>query len=112
MYIWVAVPKCRRLERQAVERAFSRACANTGNRIAARMAMMAITTSSSMRVKPERRFRSMNNLPPDTWQAGQTTGDDGSNIAQGGRLFLPPFIQLPAPTGQWPRAGPRPARHP
>src|SRR5437870_2142156 len=33
-------------------RAFSRAWAKTGKRIAARMAMMAITTSSSMRVKP------------------------------------------------------------
>src|SRR5437660_8548270 len=39
-------------ERQVVCRAFSRACANTGNRIAARMAMIAMTTSSSIRVKP------------------------------------------------------------
>src|SRR5579862_6220248 len=35
-----------------IARAFSRACANTGKRIAARMAMMAMTTSSSIRVKP------------------------------------------------------------
>jgi len=33
-------------------RAFSRARANTGNRIAARMAMIAMTISSSMSVKP------------------------------------------------------------
>src|SRR5438876_10225042 len=46
-----AVPICLQLERQAVWRAFSRAWANTGNRIAARTAMMAMTTSSSMRVK-------------------------------------------------------------
>src|SRR5262249_5953154 len=37
------------------ERAFSRAWAKTGKRIAAKMAMMAMTTSSSIRVKPERR---------------------------------------------------------
>src|SRR5713226_7864269 len=42
----------RMLERQAVIRARSRAWANTGNRIAARMAIMAITTSNSIRVKP------------------------------------------------------------
>ena len=34
--------------------AFSRALANTGNRIAAKMAMIAITTRSSIRVKAER----------------------------------------------------------
>src|SRR5437870_3911232 len=38
------------LERQAVARAFSRAWAKTGNRMAARMAMMAMTTSNSMSV--------------------------------------------------------------
>ena len=41
------------LETQVVIRAFSRAWAKTGNRIAARMAMMAITTSNSMRVKAQ-----------------------------------------------------------
>src|SRR5262245_55624729 len=38
------------LERHAELRAFSRAWAKTGNRTAARMAMMAITTSSSISV--------------------------------------------------------------
>jgi len=37
---------------QLAVRAFSRARANTGKRIAARMAMIAITTNSSMSVKP------------------------------------------------------------
>src|SRR5579884_3921157 len=46
-----AVPICFMLERQAVCRAFSRAWANTGKRMAARMAIMAITTRSSIRVK-------------------------------------------------------------
>src|SRR5437660_5469000 len=41
-----------RLLRQVVWRAFSRAWAKTGKRIAARIAIMAITTSSSMRVNP------------------------------------------------------------
>src|SRR5215212_103804 len=50
-----AVPICFRFERHVAWRAFSRAWAKTGNRIAARMAMMAITTSNSMSVKP--RFR-------------------------------------------------------
>src|SRR5437660_2222093 len=39
---------------QEAWRAFSRAWAKTGNRIAAKIAMIAITTSSSIRVKPLR----------------------------------------------------------
>jgi hypothetical protein len=41
-------------ERQVDWRAFSRARANTGNRMAAKMAIMAMTTSNSIRVKPRR----------------------------------------------------------
>ena len=37
---------------QLERRAFSRALANTGNKIAANIAMMAMTTRSSMSVKP------------------------------------------------------------
>ena len=44
-------PICFRLERQVACRAFSRACAKTGNRMAARIAMIAITTRSSISVK-------------------------------------------------------------
>jgi hypothetical protein len=40
------------LFRQVVCRAFSRALAKTGKRIAARMAIIAITTSNSIKVKP------------------------------------------------------------
>src|SRR5712691_5800808 len=47
-------PICLKLERQVDMRACSRAWANTGKRIAAKMAMMAITTSNSIRVKPSR----------------------------------------------------------
>src|SRR2546428_4120113 len=46
------LPIWRRLERQAACRALSRAWAKTGKRIAARMAIIAITTSSSIKVKP------------------------------------------------------------
>src|SRR4051794_4666070 len=49
-----ARPICRRLEAQAALRAVARAWAKTGKRIAARIAMMAMTTRSSMRVKPPR----------------------------------------------------------
>src|SRR5689334_21029403 len=45
-------PNCYRLLMQVACRAFSRAWANTGNRIAARIAIIAITTSNSMSVKP------------------------------------------------------------
>src|SRR5687768_15912263 len=47
-----AWPICFSLLKQVACRALSRAWAKTGKRIAARMAIMAITTSSSMRVKP------------------------------------------------------------
>src|SRR5437867_2151793 len=52
---------CLMFDRHVACRARSRAWAKTGKRIAARMAMMAITTSSSIRVKPvrERRLRCM-----------------------------------------------------
>src|SRR5688572_4694484 len=51
MYIPSALPSCFRLDWQVAARAFSRARAKTGERMAARVAMMAITTSSSMLVK-------------------------------------------------------------
>src|SRR5688572_23480150 len=47
-----ATPSCFTFDRQPVARAFSRAWAKTGKRIAARMAMIAITTSNSIKVKP------------------------------------------------------------
>src|SRR5438105_8312572 len=49
-------------ERHDDARAFSRAWAKTGKRIAARMAMIAITTRSSIRVKAERCVRFMDDL--------------------------------------------------
>src|SRR5579862_4689725 len=45
-------PNCLAFERQEVFLACSRAWANTGNRIAARIAIMAITTRSSIKVNP------------------------------------------------------------
>src|SRR3954471_10303789 len=52
MYRYSESAICFVLLRHVAVRAFSRAWANTGNRIAARMAMMAITTSNSIKVKP------------------------------------------------------------
>src|SRR5579862_6338151 len=51
-----ARPSCLVFERQEVFRADSRAWAKTGKRMAARIAIMAITTSSSIRVNPEAPF--------------------------------------------------------
>src|SRR5437870_4227204 len=59
------------LLRQLVFRACSRAWAKTGKRIAARMAMMAMTTSNSIRVKPFRlriRVEDMVILPANSGQ--------------------------------------------
>lgn len=50
-----AVPSCLRLLRQLVCLAFSLALANTGTWIATKMAIIAISTNSSMRVKPDLR---------------------------------------------------------
>src|SRR5438094_794861 len=49
-----ARPSCFSPDRQEVALAFSRALANTGKSIAARIAIMAMTTSSSIRVKADR----------------------------------------------------------
>ncbi len=53
-YMMSAMLICLRLLTQDAARAFSRAFAKTGNRMAARIAMIAMTTSSSIRVKPLR----------------------------------------------------------
>src|SRR6478736_6623850 len=52
-YIVVAMANCRRLFRHWMRRAFSLALANAGNNIAARIAMIAITTSNSMSVNAD-----------------------------------------------------------
>src|SRR5262245_37601965 len=53
-YIIHAFPNWFTFETHPVRRADSRARANTGNKIAARMAIMAITTSNSISVNPDR----------------------------------------------------------
>src|SRR2546423_997895 len=53
----IAVPTCLACVRQVMARALSRAWAKTGNRMAARIAMIAITTRSSISVKPGLRMR-------------------------------------------------------
>src|ERR1035437_10399784 len=58
-YIAIARPTCLRLLRQFACTAFCLALANAGNNSAARMAMMAMTTSSSMRVNARVLFRAL-----------------------------------------------------
>jgi hypothetical protein len=53
-YIAVPIPICRRLFRQAVCLAFAFALAKAGNSMAARIAMIAITTNNSINVNPPR----------------------------------------------------------
>src|SRR6478736_7438424 len=50
-YMATPMPTCRKLLMHWVRKAFAFALDNAGNNIAARMAMMAITTNSSIRVK-------------------------------------------------------------
>src|SRR6185369_10959954 len=57
MYMTQAKPSWRRLERQAVREAFILALERAGSSMAARMAMMAMTTSSSIRVKARLEWR-------------------------------------------------------
>src|SRR3954462_5980629 len=52
----IAKPSCFWFEVQEIWRAFSRALAKTGKRIAARIAIIAITTRSSISVKARRAF--------------------------------------------------------
>src|SRR5690242_13711237 len=59
MYIWTPVLSCLTFEMQDVFLACSRAWAKTGKRMAARIAMMAMTTSSSIRVKAFLRQRTL-----------------------------------------------------
>src|SRR5690349_6435467 len=49
----MARPICLTFDRHEAARAFSRARAKTGNRIAARIAIIAMTTKSSIKVKPD-----------------------------------------------------------
>src|SRR5436190_23480238 len=55
---------CLRLLWHEERRAFSRARAKTGKRMAARIAMIAMTTSSSIRVKPDRGRDDLPNISP------------------------------------------------
>src|SRR5881628_3869539 len=57
------VLSCLMFDMQAARRAFSRAWAKTGKRMAARIAIIAITTRSSIRVKPPRRNLSDETIP-------------------------------------------------
>src|SRR5438445_2377328 len=82
---------CLRLDRHIVWRAFSLAWAKTGKRMAARMAMIAMTTSSSIRVKPRWGRREENArfiVGPSVWGAPVAARAGGV----GGPRLLNPMI--------------------
>ena len=57
VYIAITTPTCFKLEVHRIRKAFCFALANAGSSIAARMAMIAMTTSNSIRVKARRFLR-------------------------------------------------------
>src|SRR5690242_2273113 len=86
MYICAASPNCFMLLRQLMARAFSRACANTGKRMAARIAIMAITTRSSIRVKALLSIRMELCLLPESTHTDERAGHSLPALLAGGLL--------------------------
>src|SRR5687768_15327863 len=93
-----ARPICFMLLRQEAARAFSRAWAKTGNRMAARIAIIAITTSNSISVKP---LRFIMPSPSCAWPGGRRPPDFSERLGRapahyragplfkGSRIFRP-----------------------
>jgi len=79
LYIIHAVPICLLLDRHEVCRAFSRAFAYTGNSIDARIEMIAMTTSNSIKVKPRLGPRIIP-VPPFRSPARPAKGNQGHHI--------------------------------
>src|SRR5438094_6801463 len=96
------------LERHVVWRALSRAWANTGKRIAAKMAMIAITTRSSISVNPRPVFTRLGGhdvcmrgapfvremTPPAARAAVQAFGVSGRHMKIRTRTLTPPYEYL------------------
>src|SRR3954470_5723934 len=93
-------PICLRLLWQDERRAFSRARPKTGKRMAARIAMIAITTSSSIRVKP--RLRDIH-WPPfqaevTVWtRVVRVKGGGSEGVGWRGCTISPPAASPPDP---------------
>src|ERR1035437_9885856 len=85
-------PICRLLLMQAIPLAFSLALASAGSNIAARMAMMAMTTSSSISVKPD--------LGACWWRSGKNAGAICSFLIFMLILGLRPKASLPPAFGR------------
>src|ERR1035437_4834549 len=118
------MPHCLRLEMQTIARALSLARLNTGSNIAARIAMMAMTTSNSIRVKASAARKSFSRWSDDWLLAVFITmshpATSGQTIRRGSCpqcykiyhektgfrsrlwLFWPPFMRLISPTGSSP----------
>src|SRR5438876_10524139 len=65
-YMVIAKPICLRLLIQEMLRAFSLAIDNAGNNMAARMEMIAMTTSNSIKVKAQGSFFTFKRTQPNT----------------------------------------------
>src|SRR5260370_25275041 len=107
-----ARPSWARLLVQEVWRAFSGACAKTGKRIAARMAIIAMTTRSSIKVKARQRgnnrriiaspFQGSGTLPPAVRRGRR--GAYGDVLARRLRQLLP-VVGLSSALGGEPHRG-------
>src|SRR4028119_634952 len=87
-------PICLRFEIQTVLRAASRALEKVGNIIEARILMMAMTTRSSIRVKPERDIERDTAGNIARWRAGPGEGQvpiRASNVTAGCEVFMTSF---------------------
>src|ERR1041384_5047101 len=77
VYIWFATPSCFKLFMQATCLDFSLALESAGSNMAASTAMMAITTSSSIKVNAVKRLRLIRNLlSPCTSRSHSSLGYD------------------------------------
>src|SRR5262249_452013 len=96
-----AVPNCLQFDRHPVARALSRAWAKTGKRIAAKIAMIAITTSSSMSVNPLRRSMKGSSFKDDL-AAVLSSGRRATKRSAAGfkRTCSPGKRSYPAPRGR------------
>src|SRR3954465_15332607 len=80
-----ASPICFKLLRQAIRLPFSLAELNAGSNIAARMAIMAMTTNNSMRVKARARTKALWNTEEELTFRNITRPGDRDSSKAGGR---------------------------
>src|SRR5688500_18738418 len=97
-----AIPCCLRLETHLIFCAFSLALASAGSSMLARMAMIAMTTSNSIRVKP-RRARGFSPSPPSRSERdeGEGRGEEEGTVAADPALRERRTMLLPRSACTW-----------